>query len=456
MRVTMSAEPSGKSTSLVHLLIFVVALIPFSTSVLSVKSFSVAEMGVPLLFLITILDFAATGGKVKRFHCERRNMIGFFLGLFIFVILLNYIRNPLLPTSIVGDSIDESAGGFKTYYRYLNGSLVFLLIVYWTNRLEISAATVMQMFGWIVLMIVAIGFFVHFTGVAVPGLDSFKWTGKVTEGFGSGAGSTRLPILEQFSQIGFFLALTGAALFRTPKMRLLAIGVFILGVYLGGGRGAVLTTFGGMGVFLFLRRRFFLTGLLAVTAIFALLSIKTIHEMAPNPQIARLTDLGSLDESSVGRSYIYKYGLQKFLDNPLFGTGLGQDIDIGIIRTGYKFETGEFIEKQLRMGGHATHISLLKNLGLVGYIPFVMMWVAPMVAMLPVALAKCPKDFQGIQQWRQAQFVIIYFSAILVRMLMEGNGSELKYYVYLGLAAVILNEILRSRAGRTFLTNASG
>ena len=441
----MNNYPGKQDVSYVHLLIFFVALIPFSASVFTVKSFSVAELVVPLLFGITMLNFSMSSGNVALFQNERGNRIGLFLGLFMFVVVINYIRHPLLPTSLFGGSGD-SVGGFKTYYRYMNGLLIFLIIIYWANRKHISAGTVMRMFSWIVVAIVAISLFVRTTGISVPGLDTFKWVGKTTAGTGLSAGSNRLAILEQFGQIGVFLSLSGAALFKSRRWRLVAVIIFLVTIYMGGGRVAMLSTIGGIMVFQLLRRRFLLTGIMASIVILGLVSIQVIHKMSPNAQIARLTDIGSLKDTSLGRYYIYEYGLKQFLENPVFGTGYGKETDIGYIRAGSEYISGAGVDKQLRMGGHTTHVSLLKNLGLTGYIPFIMMWVAPMLALRPVAMRRRPSDALEQSHWRQAQFVIMYFSAMLVRMLVEGNGSDLKFYVYLGIAAVILNEILRTRA----------
>jgi len=405
-----------------------------------VKNFELGQIAIPLLSVFTFANFAITGGNVGLFKNVQGNCIGMFLGIFMFIILLNYIRYPLLPTSLVGEG--GSTGGFKSYYSYVNGMFIFLIVVYWTNRNNIPVTTILRMFSWIVILIVSMGFFVHITGSSIPGLESHKWAGKITAG-GANAGATRLPILEQFSQIGLFLTLSGCALFKKRHLRLIVGIVFLAGVYFGGGRVALLTVICGAIVFLFLCRRFLLTGIMIGSILLVFFSIQAIHQLSSNPQLSRLTSFGSsIEETSIMRYYIYKYGWKAFMENPLFGTGYGQSMNIGLIKIRLKYKQDYFIDKELSMGGHAAHISLLKNIGLVGYIPFILLWVSPIIILLPVAMRQYPKNTIEISHSRQARFVIVYFSAMLVRMLVEGSGSELKYYVYLSLAAAIIDEIL--------------
>lgn len=418
--------------------VMIVAMVPFAVSALGVSRLQIRELLIPLLFAFTFLDFAFNTKNINLFVLRSGNYIGIFIGLFMFMILISFIRNPLLPSSVTGS---DDGSGFKGYWMFLVALLTYLTTIYWINRNRIPPDQVMQVLGWLVLAVTLVGMLTFTTGITIPGLSTHAWSVSETAGFGEAAGSVRIPFLELFGQLGFLLVLTRVAF--NGRFRALLLIYFLVTIYLGGGRVAMLSTFAAIAVWLFLNRRFIMTGIVLVCALFTLLSLQVIQAIAPNPQLARLTRLGSLQESSEGRYFIMKYAIEDFMKHPLFGTGYGKKYNIGLIRSHGEFRDSSQINKQLSFGSHMTHMQILKNLGLAGYIPFLLIWLYPVKQLLPIALSQ--RRSPVLIYRFNAQFAIVLISVLLIRMVVEGNGSELSLYIYAAIIASLIDRVIDAR-----------
>ena len=177
----------------VLVLLIPIALMPIGGEYLSVKRMELRELLIPVFFLLTLVDFAVAGANVRNFMLDRNNKLGVLLFLFMFVLLANYARNPLLPTSLAGE---DAAGGFKTYYRFLNGLFIYLMVIYWVNRKGASSSHVIKAVAGVVLIMVCLGYLVRFTGINIPGLADHAWTVSTSEGMSDIAGASRVPFLE--------------------------------------------------------------------------------------------------------------------------------------------------------------------------------------------------------------------------------------------------------------------
>jgi len=433
MNLIQQHRPLRKVTFLFFVMI--VAMVPFAVSALGVSRLLIRELLIPLLFAFTFLDFAFNTKNINLFMLRSGNYIGVFIGLFMFMILISFIRNPLLPSSVTGS---DDGSGFKGYWGFLVALLTYLTTIYWINRNRIPPDQAMQILGWLALAVTTAGMFAFTTGITMPGLDTHAWSVNETEGFGEAAGSVRIPFLELFGQLGFLLVLTRVAF--NGRFRALLLIYFLVTIYLGGGRVAMLSTFSAIAVWLFLNRRFMMTGIVLACALFALLSLHVIQAIAPNPQLARLTRLGSIKESSEGRYYVMKYAIEDFMKHPFFGTGYGKEYNIGLIKSRGKFIEGFFINKQLYFGSHMTHVQILKNLGLAGYIPFLLIWLYPVKQLLPIAMSQ--RRSPALIYRYNTQFAIVIISALLIRMIVEGNGSEPNLYIYAAIFASVINHVI--------------
>ena len=439
--MSSAAKQRGYRRLLMLVILTITSMVPISISALGIANLQVRELLIPLLFFITAADFAVKKKQINLFSARRGNILGVFVATFLFVILLSYARNPVLPSSLgSGDDI-----GFKVYWRFLNGLFVYLTATYWINRNRLAPIEVLRALFWVVTAITAMAMFTLMTGIPVPGLDTFAWNVNEIHAIGDAQDSTRIPFLEIFAQVGFFLVLAGAGF--GGKLRIPMILYFLVCIYLGGGRVALLSSIAGFTVWLFLTRHFVLTGVIVISGILALASVQILYELAPSPQLKRFARLGSLEESSLGRYYIFKYSIKDFMDNPVFGTGYGKEYDIGYINVRGKLIEPELINKQLRFGSHTTHLQILKNLGLVGYIPFLMIWLYMVYKLLPTAMTLDKRQDRLLVS--SAQFMVVLVAALLIRMIVEGNGSELRLYIYMATAGSIINHVIATRQRQT-------
>lgn len=423
------------------LVLMVVALVPFSFGFLGVNNLQIREVIIPLMFSLTIADCTVRTRNVGLFLPTNGNLQPAFVLTFMFFVLISYVRNPLMPSSV-----DGGDGGFKLYYRFALSLMIYFMVIYWANRNQISARRLVDGLLYIALGITLVGLFNLLTGTSIPGLDSHAWSVSRTTGWGSDAGSIRAPFLEVFAQIGLLLILTHPQLSKAQRWGL--AGYFFLCIILGGGRVTLISTVAAFVVWLFLNRRYLLTGLTILLAVLSIVSIQLINELAPSPQLARLSKLGSVEDSSPGRHFVFVHLIDEFKANPIIGTGYGKEYDVGLTRRGYRFETPERINKQLRMGSHSTHLQVLKNLGVLGYLPFIGIWLYAVVVLLPAAMNReriFPREMSF-----SAQFSIILVASLFIRMIVAGSGSEPRIYIFAAIICCIISEVKGSKLNTPF------
>jgi len=102
----------------------------------------------------------------------------------------------------------------------------------------------------------------------------------------------------------------------------------------------------------------------------------------------------------------------------------------------------DFLEGQLRMGGHATYVALLKNFGLVGFLPY--------IAILVVAFVNCFKmgrtrtfnrkwHLELVQIPEIATFLGLYIVAYAVGCVAGGDGASIFFYFVLGMIGALVS-----------------
>lgn len=432
---TSGGERPSMFASTIIILTMLVGLVPLALGFGGIDRLRLAEILIPLFFGLSILDLCINTKNAGLFFPPRGNLHTLFLIAFMFVILMAFIRRPLLPSSLVG----ESGGGFKLYWGFVSCFLTYFIIVYWANRSEVAVERLMLILMYIVLTVTGLGMMQVLFGISIPGLDTPAWSVNYTAGSGGAAGSMRAPFLEVYAQIGFILAL--ASVGCSGKVRLGLLAYFIICIYLGGGRATLVTTAGGLIVWFFLNRKYLLSFVLVLGACMSLVSMQLINQMVTSPQLKRLTQIGSLEESSEGRSHLFGYLIDEFLENPIIGTGYGKEYDLPYIRSGYRFVDTERLEHQVSLGSHTTHLQILKNLGITGYFPFIMIWLYPVYKLLGVAMAR-PGVYPAMLR-RDAQMCIVFIGVMLVRMTVTGNGSEPRLYVFAAIMTGVISELVR-------------
>lgn len=424
-----------KSHLTVLAILVVVSLIPIPMGGAPVSG---NDIIIPGLFAITLIDIAVRSKTLDYFLPGRGNIQAVFVTLFFFTILLSFARKPALPTSLMG--ADSDMAGLKLYWKYFCCFLAYLIAIYWINRNRIAPSQVLSIYLPVAFFMSFLGFLMIATGIKIPGLSGHAWHVSQTS-----VGATRLPFLGAFAQLGFILVLTEGS--GKLKYRWAYLGFFALGIFLSGGRAVLFATLAALIVWFLLNRRFLLTGVGLGSVLLIAITAQIVQEIAPNPQLQQLAKVGgSLEEDSVQRSFVFQGLISEIKENPIFGTGFGKSYDTGLIIIRGKFVDADFVDKQLRSGSHSTHLQLMKNLGLVGYLPYMLIWLYSIYKLLPVAFNPPPGMPNELQ--RNARFCILITVALLIRWGFEGNGSGSSAYVYAALFSVVISHVLYYQSAR--------
>ena len=387
---------------------------------------------IPGLFAFTLVDVAVRSKTLDYFFPGRGNLQAVFVSLFFFAILLSYARKPALPTSLLG--VDSDMAGLKLYWRYFCCFLVYLTTIYWINRNRVPPSQVFSAYFVVSLVMTGLGILMVFTGLKLPGLHGHIWEVSSTS-----VGATRLPFLGVFAQLGFLLELSEAR--GKSKYRRWFLLLFAIGLVLSGGRAVLFSTIAALIVWFVLNRRFLLTGIGAGMVVLLVFSAQLLQEIAPSAQLQQLARVGdSLEQDSVARSFVFKGLVDEIAENPVFGTGFGKSYDTGLVVIRGKFVRADFVDKQLRSGSHSTHLQLLKNLGIVGYLPFILIWLYPVYRLLPVAMSTS-RDYPA-ELSRCSRFCIVLTAAFLIRWAFEGNGSTTSAYVFAALFSTLVTHAI--------------
>jgi O-antigen ligase len=228
--------------------------------------------------------------------------------------------------------------------------------------------------------------------------------------------AVRVGFLEIFGAIGLALVAVRAAPYA------LVSGLLFGGAMLAsGGRAATLGIVVGLLVFLLLAREW----LPLLATAFALLLIIAFAppSLQSNPQIERLTTLNEQVRERNSRSFFYEESIKAFRERPIAGTGLGRPAAVYTRSP----RLAEFLTQQLEFGGHATYHSLLKNFGLLGFLPF--------IAALLFAIVRLGRLIRSNQL---AGFLFVMLIAQAIALIPAGNGSDPIYFLLLGAAAAVL------------------
>jgi O-antigen ligase len=374
-------------------------------SIGGVPNLMLAELLVPLLMIVLVLrPFISYRVKATTAQPSPARAINWAIGMYALVIVLNYLRTKYLLDSTV------SKGSNHDFYDYsvaLGAYLIFYLLFTspgfdWSRLLRflfyISLAGAVIGLGAILLHIP-----LNFGSLRY---STFDYT----------SGAVRIGFLEPVGIIGLGLVFTTKVRYRLP-LGLLFAGALVA----SGGRAAAVGAAVAIVLYLVITRRSW--QVLVTAASVGLLAI-AVPSLGSSPQIERLARLNSHELSRDGRTYLYDTSLRAFASHPLVGTGVG--VPTHVIASPEPI-VNRFYEEQLEEGGHATYTSLLKNFGLVGFLPFVFALLLALRRLIPRGRVDSV-----------AAFFFIMLTAEAVSIFASGNGSDPTYFFALAGASASL------------------
>jgi hypothetical protein len=405
--IALLAATLVSGTMLVTLLAVAVLLQPPLGNIGGIPYLQLDELLVPGLLLVVAFRAALSKGSstsalTKNARSSVARRINIAIGVYAFVIASNFLRSKyLLPSSV--------AGTRRAYYDYfvaLGAYLIFYLIF-------ISSNMKWDRFLRFLYMLTM--------GVSIVGLTAVLL--HIPLNFGNlrysvydfNYGAVRVGFLETSGIVGMALIFTTKGRGRRPAGMLFAAALVA-----SGGRAAVIGAVVAVAAYLAITHRsryVIFTGM-----VFLLLAIVAPGIQA-NPQTQRLSELNQKEFAADGRLLLYNRALEDFASSPLVGTGIGVP---AFVSTPDPRITA-FYEAQLEVGGHATYTSLLKNLGLLGFLPF-------MAAMIFAIAGLIPRVYSD----RLSAFFFVFLSAQVVSMFASGNGSDPVYFFALAGSSAVL------------------
>ncbi|HEX8066701.1 MAG TPA: O-antigen ligase family protein [Thermoleophilaceae bacterium] len=390
---------------LLSLLVVSALLQPPLGSIGPFPELKLAEILVPsLLLLVLIRQSAAPDAAGARLDPPPREVrvVHVAVAAYAAVLALNLLRSKYLMVT------DQGAGVDRAFYDYFVAIGVYPLVYGALRSGRLSTRSLFRLCYAVALVVSVAG-----VAAVVLGLP-LNFGGLRYSVYDYAAGGVRVGFLETVGIVGLAVVAVRAAGHPATAV------VFAAAVFASGGRAAAVGAVVAVAAYLFVTRR---SAYLVVAAIVAALAVQAFPPLQQNAQVQRLSNIGGQEFEADGRAYIYRESLRAYAANPVFGTGIG----VPTVTYDPNPEIAEFYEAQLEIGGHATYVSLLKNLGPLGLVPF-------LVALLATAwgLGRAARGS------RAAGFFFVVLVAQMVSMVAGGNGSDPFLFLALGGGAAVL------------------
>jgi len=390
----------------------------------------VAEVVIPL---ITIVYFLSKILKRKPIFVFKRSMNPLLIPILLYfgVIFTNYLRNPLPPSSIVG--IPQELGGLRIYYSFFLSCCTYLLfaeavssdmkIIPGIEGLFWQICLLLSLFGVVLIYSYPgqnILYSLQTQGVFSPSLFSAAGTELLETRYGMVSGAYRIGTLGEVASICLVLLFAGAKKVNV-LWKWILYGFLWFGVILSGGRGTFVGTVLAFYLCVALQKGRKALPLLFVLGFMVYICVFVCYDILPLQLQRILKILGPLEQLDVGRSRVFPIFWSSFLENPVFGVGVGS---VEIRGTGMT----RFVTQQLRFGGHGTYLSLLYTTGLLGFIPFLWIYLAGIKSSLSVFYRTSNKMVKTL-----SLFCVLYIIHDSIPLGFGGRGASLPLFIVFGI-----------------------
>lgn len=327
-----------------------------------------------ITLLILIHDLVPINSIVKRTNLFRFRGVEIFI--FAILILMIWTSVSFVENEILYKSLHhvEKTGTIRTYFSILNNILLFFItIIFITAYFEqIDFEIFFKFLIYISILLGAVRIFSHFFEFNIPFLGGeFDYGGEYGKYAKLKYGGTafRLGGLNDIVSIG--VPATFSYYIYKKKMNYFVLILLLSYLFLSGGRTIAIGVIIPIIVFSFIFFPKNFLYLIVGVGVFLILAVILLPDDFLKGQTGRMTTLKEgfmgLD---VARTLSWKYYYDIFLDNPLWGKGIG---DYRRFIFFPKTDIEYFVKAQLVAGGHGSYISLLSTLGLGGFLYFTIM-----------------------------------------------------------------------------------
>ena len=408
-------------------------LFPFTFgNVKSIPNLQIIEWLNPVVFLIIINELV----PVNRVRLNQQHLSFRGLELFIFALLIlitwtivSYVNNEVLIEHYF--SSVRKTGISRTYFNIFNSVILFFNTAAFIKLFyeEIDFEKWLNLIIYVSLLIGFLRITAFVFKFDLPFFANIYNYGAGTQIYGGMA--LRLGGLSEVA--GFGIAALLAKHYLTQEINIYLVIIFIMFVFFSGGRTFLVgLSFAFFVYSIFFEKRYvvYVTFLLLIVAV---LIVFFLPEEILEGQIARITAFqGGIKGQDMHRFITYKLYINNFLDNPLFGKGIGPYK--GFIPPLKSIQV-DFIRHQQFSGGHGSYLSILSTFGIGGLFYLLVMVLGGII----LAYRKIKKYF--IDNSILAAISIFSFFLLLIKSIIYITGynglKDFSLFFLVGLVASI-------------------
>lgn len=386
------------------------------------------------LFFVSMLSFMILNGHSIRPGKHSRLFI-FALSLLLLCLIVGYTKNSFSIFSIdLGDREIKMVG--LAYLKTFAGIMVLFSALWFFSITSFDENRLLRFFVIIATILVLL----KFTPLSPILFDSSFATPFITR-----AGAKRFA----FDSIIWLSipALIAYSSQRVNTLRILLIGAFLTLGVISGGRTLFFGIVFAIIIYLSLFYKKYSSRLVLACAVLILTMALTAQFVTLPTQIKRITGVtlveeGGFAQQDTSRSILFSYYWDIFLDNPLFGKG------IGVYEERIPPERFDFLTKNLVSGGHGAYLSILSTFGIIGAVFLAFILFGTVFKSYKLVLTNSLNQ-DSVPYQKLAIFIFLYSLVAVFYYVFGYSGlTDMKLYFVIGM----LIGILEKREAHTRLT----
>lgn len=352
--------------------VLILMFIPLSLgSIFQIKFRWVVEPLIIILILCNILK--KRGYRHKNYVLHGKNPFLIPIVLYFTVFFLNYIRNPVPATTLLG--LPPEMGGFRYYYE----NFLLMMLFFTFADLSVSESNfikrVMNVLFWTLSIITVVGLLILFVKPIESLIAQLQRNGIFsTRAMATGCwgkdidvrtGAFHSLLLGSVTPLGILLLVSGAV--KIKKIcKLILFLMFAFGLIFSGVRSFFFGTVAALIFLTFQQRNKQLFFLMIIGGMLAYVFFNYASSL---PQFQRLFWIkGGLTQISPSRAPLYSIYWETIKKHPIFGIGFATTM-IDVERGAAEYS----MLSTLRFGNHGFFLGTLYARGLAGLIPF--LWI---------------------------------------------------------------------------------
>jgi len=388
-----------------------------------------AEPIIMILFFLIVLRNVNFEEKSSVLAAKENPFLVVLL-LYSAIFIFNYVRYPLPASSIAG--VAEEMGGVRFYYEKILIFLFCLSIGYLVEMYNTFSKRFLNLLLWMVTFVTALGVLILLFEPLYEFIERLRDSGVFTtssiltglwfKGIDPFTGALRNTVL-WITPFGILILMANVVNVR-KMLKVFLLIFFIIGLILSATRNFFFGTLLALIVWALLTRN---KKLLIVLVFITIIAFLLPGMGLLSRQFGRILYFPSdLDKLTSFRYELFKVYWSTFKQNPLFGVGVGAT-EIGNSSPG---SPEYFILQNLRYGGHGFFLGTLYTQGVVGLMPFLLLYVMTIKHGLRIFRLQHTIHYRNI-----GLFSIIFVAYSFIPFLIGGSETYNQFFIIIGVLA---------------------